>query len=281
MPHSSQSETAPLMRPLLGLVGAALALPVLDAFLRPLCISLQPQLPWIDPVATSHALGALVLVLALWMIGISPLPGLRLAAAAGRERTALDESSRILFLVVGLVPAVAAIVAFGKAMAIGLPLSPHPWFWLATALIIGLTEEYAVRGPLFEALAGIGPRAAIYGSAAIFALLHLGNFRGAPDAFAVIDQISGALMTGLCWGFMRWRWRTVWLAAAIHGFLDFVPFVLANAAAPVVHLAASPNLHQTHIGHIGLNLAEALFLGGIVWLLRPGKARIGTAPVAA
>ena len=282
MPHPLQLDHAPLIRRLLKPLGAALAaalaLPVLGAFIRPLCVSLQPEIPWIEPVALSHGFGALMLALAFWLTGISPLAGLRRAAASRRGRSALDAWGGRWFLVFGLVPLLITLIGFSKAMSIGLPLSTRPLYWLATGLIVGLAEEYAVRGPLFELLAGFGPRAAIYGTAAVFALLHLGNFRGAPDALVVTAQIFGALVTGLCWGFMRWRWRTVWPGAAIHGVGDFVAFLLADGLAPVVVLDPSPHVHQMRIA---LGLAMPLLAVGLAWLLRqPGRARMAGAPVA-
>jgi len=282
MPHSLQPDHAPPMRRLLKPLGAALAavfaFPVLGALIRPFCVALQPELPCIEPVAMSHALGALLLALVLWLMGVSPLAGLRRAAASPRERTALDRSGRLWFLMFGLIPVLMTAIGFSKAMALGLPLSPRPLFWLATALMVGLAEEYAVRGPLFELLAGIGPRAAIYGTAGFFGLLHLGNLWGTHDVLAVANQVFGALVTGLCWSFMRWRLRTIWVAAAIHGFGDWVALLLADGLAPVVRLDPSPHALQIRIA---LGLAIPLFAAGMVWLLRkPVTARTAAVAVA-
>ncbi len=269
MPHPSR-----LIKPLGAALAVILAMPVLGALLRPLCVALQADIPWVEPVALAHGFGALLLAGAFWMLGLSPLAGLRQGAATARGRSVLDASNTRLFLLFGLLPLLITAIGFSKAMALGLPLSPRPLFWLATALIVGLAEEYAVRGPLFELLAKFGPRSAIYGTAIFFALLHVGNFRGAPDALVVAGQIFGALVTGLCWSFMRWRCRTIWPAAAIHGFGDFVTFLLADGLTRAVQLDPSPHAHAMQLA---IGFVVPLAAAGFVWLL--GQARPVGAPV--
>jgi CAAX protease family protein len=94
------------------------------------------------------------------------------------------------------------------------------------ALVVGFTEEVWFRGLLLEGLRPRGARAAVFGSALVFGVIHLANFRVLGLA-SVITQSLGALAIGLMFGAVRVRIGSL------------VPLVLIHAAFDVAYLAGT------------------------------------------
>lgn len=76
---------------------------------------------------------------------------------------------------------------------------------LATAVMPGLMEEFAMRGVVLQPLRKFGMAFAIISTSVIFGIMH-GNLIQAP--FAII--------VGLCFGFFAVKCNTLWVAIIIH-----------------------------------------------------------------
>ncbi|MDZ7701970.1 MAG: CPBP family intramembrane glutamic endopeptidase [Halobacteriales archaeon] len=113
-----------------------------------------------------------------------------------------------------------ALAAAGKVLAAA----------LAAGLLAGVLEELALRGALLRLLeVRWGPRAAIAGSAAVFALLHQGH-AGSPGALAAVLASMGA--AGLLLGVVAVRSGSVWPAVWLHAGWNTVFGGGVVAAAP-------------------------------------------------
>lgn len=83
--------------------------------------------------------------------------------------------------------------------------------FIATVVTPALVEEFACRGLILGSLRKFGDGFAIIVSSILFGLLH-GNF----------EQIPFAFLVGLVLGFITVKSGSIWIAAAVHGFNNFI-----------------------------------------------------------
>jgi membrane protease YdiL (CAAX protease family) len=99
---------------------------------------------------------------------------------------------------------------------IGTPLHPVPMSALVATILVGpFAEEVLFRGWMFRQLwqfAGWPPAIAILVSAAAFGLAHL------PSA---LPGVMSAAAAGLLFGWIVWRWGSLWPAIGLHTFMNF------------------------------------------------------------
>lgn len=169
------------------------------------------------------------------------------------------------YLLVGLLPAfvlvtasVAALTALvGKALSLPLdgavPTSPFALALLVDAALPALAEELFCRGALFAVLRPMGRRAAVLGSALLFALMHASPAQ-IPYALAaglmlgMLLELSGGLLLPILFHFANnlaslvmhffLPTGTVFLllsALAVCGLAVVVPTVRRAVPAPPVH----------------------------------------------
>ena len=99
------------------------------------------------------------------------------------------------------------IAAFAAARALEHPLAPRmsPLLVAATA-VVGIAEELLFRRLLYGVLAAYGAASAIWGSAAVFAAVHI-------PAYGV-TALPVDLAAGLLFGWQRWASGT-WTSSAV------------------------------------------------------------------
>lgn len=160
-------------------------------------------------------------VLAWAGIGIA-LP----AVALGVQLWAFDAS------VTGRRPPVDAAVTFVLAS-------------LAVGLLAGVLEELAFRGALLRLLeARWGPRTALWGTAAVFALLHQGH---AGNRVVLVLVGASMLAAGLLLGLVVLRTRSVWNAVVVHaGWNAVFGGQVVTAAPPGTTLEAAVLQFRLH-----------------------------------
>ncbi|HLW47939.1 MAG TPA: CPBP family intramembrane glutamic endopeptidase [bacterium] len=161
-------------------------LPLIAALLGSAALALRPP----------ATLVSLAITLATGVVGaVTPVPRGR-----GEPRTAETTLPWLLATAIG-------IGAFAAARALQHPLAPRmaPPLVAATA-VVGIAEELLFRRLLYGALGVYGASAAVWGSAAVFAAVHVPAY-GLP-AFPV------DLAAGLLFGWQRWASGT-WTAPAV------------------------------------------------------------------
>ncbi len=202
--------------------------------------------PWLIPLAMPLSLLLPTLLVLRAPLGTPPL-GLRV-----KDRRA--------FLSLALLPAFVLLTAglslgwSALARRMGLPLTPvtprEPFLLalLLDALLPALAEEIFCRGALFSVLRPLGRRAAILGSAILFAMMH-----------ANAAQIPYALLAGLLLA----------LLYELTGSLLF-PFLFHfanNLTSILLYFGATPLLVFSLLG--GAALLGLLLLGLVLWRKRP------------
>ena len=110
----------------------------------------------------------------------------------------------------------AIFEAFGINYEVDYGENPEGFFGfmlslIATVIVPALVEELACRGLLLGSLRKFGDGFAVLVSAIMFGIMH-GNFEQMPFAFLV----------GLVLGFITVKSGTIWIAAAVHGFNNFI-----------------------------------------------------------
>ena len=119
---------------------------------------------------------------------------------------------------------------------------------IATAIVPGLVEEFALRGVVMGSLRKYGDTFALLMSSLLFGLMH-GNFQQAPFAFLV----------GLAVGYCVLKTNSLWVACAIHAFNNFISVFFEYVMDPL------PVAVQNFSYAI---LLTAILLGGILALIR-------------
>lgn len=134
-------------------------------------------------------------------------------------------------------------------------------FFLRSAIIPALVEEFAIRGVAMQALRKYGDKFAIVASAFIFAIMH-GNMIQIPFAFVAGIAIGYAVMvTG-----------SIWVGVIIH-FIN-------NSMSVLVSLFAENSAHSEIInGAYGVIIVIAIIVGGVCFYIFNGdknKPRLST-----
>nr|WP_238941559.1 CPBP family intramembrane glutamic endopeptidase [Jannaschia sp. Os4] len=100
---------------------------------------------------------------------------------------------------------------------------------LILVVLVGIFEEVLFRGVVLHGLERrIGPVAALLASSALFGAMHYVNWVNGQSLCATHAQVVHAGLSGLLYGALALRTRSVWPGAALHALWDFV--VTANGA---------------------------------------------------
>jgi hypothetical protein len=141
--------------------------------------------------------------------------GFSLRGAAPRFLQGLAAGATLMAILIGLLWALHAIQLTPARLG---PDAAAAWGaqWAIAFLLIGATEEVAVRGYLLQTLArGLGFRWAALISSLVFMALHLPNpGEGTPGLIQVF-------LIGLVFSFSIWRTGALWWAVGFHAAWDF------------------------------------------------------------
>lgn len=142
-------------------------------------------------------------------------------------------------------PALGAVLVSIVSQIGGLDLAR--WLpYAALAIATALNEELWFRGVIVTVLRTRGVRAAVYGSAALFAILHLANLAGGEPALDAALQLVFALLFGIAAARLVLATGSIWPAAAWHAAWNFVNLLAGDQTTPVAL--------------IGLGLASTIIL---------------------
>lgn len=102
---------------------------------------------------------------------------------------------------------------------------------LIGCFFIGVTEEFLCRGWLLnEFLERFGDNKkgvwySIIVSGIIFGLMHFANVLNGQDLFATIEQVLGAISTGIVFGLIYYKTKNIWSVIILHALWDFSIFL--------------------------------------------------------
>jgi membrane protease YdiL (CAAX protease family) len=100
---------------------------------------------------------------------------------------------------------------------------------LVLVIFVGIFEEVLFRGIVLHGLeVRTGPIAALLLSSFLFGSMHYVNWIGGQDLISTHKQVLHAGLSGLLYGAITLRCRSIWPAAALHAFWDFT--VIINGA---------------------------------------------------
>jgi membrane protease YdiL (CAAX protease family) len=231
-------------------------------------LMLAPGIPasiWIWPkiTGTAWAAPAQILVYAYFLMG-ALLIGLR---RWNLSQLGINRHGIVLSLLSGGALLLGRIlIVLGTNLAIGLPsVSPSQLLFdfLFYVFLVGAVEEFLFRGLIYHALKQVqGTRLAIWGSALVFGLYHVG-WQG------VIGGVGTALI-GLIFGVIRWRAGGILGLILVHGLIDFV-------AVETYQAASLPMIEQAQINNPAWAILGALIVAAVPLILWKGIAPAGEA----
>lgn len=142
-------------------------------------------------------------------------------------------------------PALYVAIFFVGVMAVGLPPLVMIAVIAANTFLVGISEELACRGILYQGLLPrFGIRAAILTSTALFGAVHLLNGFTTGDFGAAAIQSATAFMSGIVFLAIRIRTRSLFPGIILHGLWDCALVTLATAAQGRIDAAeaAAPSI---------------------------------------
>ncbi|MBP1929366.1 membrane protease YdiL (CAAX protease family) [Methanolinea mesophila] len=136
-------------------------------------------------------------------------------------------------------------------------------YFLAVALVIGVSEETYFRGLMLQSLVSLGMFRTVMISAALFALPHLLNaLSGAWDPGFTLADSFAAFGLGVAFAAILFRTGTIWPVVGIHSLTDFT----ALLSGGTLFVPAQSPIQLATVAGAGL---LALMYG--LFLIRPGK----------
>lgn len=128
-------------------------------------------------------------------------------------------------------PALYVAVFAAGVSAVGLPPAPVFAVIVANTFLVGISEELACRGVLYQGLLSrLGVRAAILLSSSLFGIVHLLNGFSTGDFGAAAIQSATAFMSGITFLAIRIRTGSLLPGMVLHGSWDCALVTLAIAA---------------------------------------------------
>ena len=125
------------------------------------------------------------------------------------------------------------LVAFGgMAIALGLPPASTMGFLLLNTLLVGLSEEWALRGVVFQGLRSRFPMwPAIIGSSILFGSVHIMNVFVTGDFGGALLQAFTATLSGVVFAALLIRTGSIWVPIVYHALWDFTTFLMSSGAS--------------------------------------------------
>ncbi|MEJ0011405.1 MAG: CPBP family intramembrane glutamic endopeptidase [Bauldia sp.] len=165
-------------------------------------------------------------------------------------------------------PALYVVFFVGLGLVVGLPPLPVMLVILGNTVMVGISEELACRGILYQGLRSrfsVWP--AILVSTLLFGAVHILNGISTGDFLASSIQAVTAFMTGIAFMAIRIRTRSIYPGIILHGLWDFT--LVTTAVGLATRLASMPDAPgtPTSIGSLGaLALAPfALILPNFIY----------------
>lgn len=164
------------------------------------------------------------------------------------------------------------IIAFvSGAFVLGLPPTPTFAVIAVNTLLVGISEELACRGILYQGfLERLGMRGAILLSTALFGVVHLLNGFTTGDFGAAALQSLTAFMSGIVFLAIRIRTGSLLPGMLLHGLWDCALVTLATTVATRTGAAAhDASVVSSPMALLPLLLILPNFLYGLYLLRKP------------
>jgi membrane protease YdiL (CAAX protease family) len=153
----------------------------------------------------------------------------------------------------------------------GIPPVGNSLIILANTAMVGVSEEVACRGILYQGLRSrFSPWGAILGSTALFGVVHMFNGFTTGDFLAAAIQAVTAFMTGIAFMGIRIRTDSLLPGIALHGAWDFAA-VMSSVGSVLPE--GPPESINTHSGWLVIPILAILpnFLYGLFLLRHAGR----------
>ncbi|MFN4203368.1 MAG: lysostaphin resistance A-like protein [Tabrizicola sp.] len=131
-------------------------------------------------------------------------------------------------------PMIYIVVALGVAVFFGLPPATTLLIILINTLLVGFSEELALRGVVLQGFrhsVSIWP--AVLLTSAAFGAMHSLNVFVTGDLRAALIQSCAAFLSGLIFIALRLRTGSLWPPIIVHALWDFATFTLGAAVGQV------------------------------------------------
>jgi membrane protease YdiL (CAAX protease family) len=169
-----------------------------------------------------------------------------------------------------LSPALPLLVIPAYQLIVGPGMPDRPAWEIAVVtfgvLTVAFGEEGVFRGLVLRLLLQRGLRPAIFGSAALFGLMHLVNLANGAPAISVASQVLMTFGIGIGFGAVALASGTIWPLVAIHFLMDVNYSIQASAAGD--NLGATVSTSDLLLNG-GISVFIGLLAAGYgLWLLR-------------
>ncbi len=167
-----------------------------------------------------------------------------------------------------VVPALPLLVLPVLPAIFGPGLGDAPAWKFAVAAFgvatVAFGEEGVFRGVVMRVLLTRGVRPALFGSSALFGLLHVVNLMNRSHPITVTAQVLMTFGIGIGFGAVALATGTIWPLVVVHFLMDFVNTIQAAAPGDDSGAALSDLLVNG-----GINVALGVLAAGYgLWLLR-------------
>jgi uncharacterized protein len=174
-----------------------------------------------------------------------------------------------------VVPALPLLLLSALPAIFGPGLSDRPGWKVAVSAFgvatVAFGEEGMFRGVVMRVLLVRGVRPALFGSAALFGLMHLVNLVNDSHPVTVAAQVIMTFGVGIGFGAVALATGTIWPLLVIHFLMDFINSIQAAAPGEGIGGGAADLLLNA-----GINVVlGALVAGYGLWLLHRRTGLIG------
>ena len=129
-------------------------------------------------------------------------------------------------------PLIYLVVFGGTATFLGLPPLSTIFFLLLNTLLVGLSEEWALRGVVFQGLrTRFAMWPAIIGSSILFGSVHIMNVYVTGDFGGAVLQAVTATLSGVVFAALLIRTGSIWVPIVYHALWDFTTFLMSSGAS--------------------------------------------------
>jgi membrane protease YdiL (CAAX protease family) len=157
-------------------------------------------------------------------------------------------------------PAIYVVLFVMGALAAGLPPPKVVLVILANTILVGISEELACRGVLYQGLrASLAPWPAILASTLLFGAVHVFNGFATGDFRAAAIQAVTAFMTGIAFLGIRLRTGSLYPVMVLHTLWDFT--LVTTVVGAMARMEPGTTMPDAASFGIAIVIAPVLLIG--------------------